>query len=151
MSLEQLCWLATAAYGIHIAEEYLLHWREWAHSISGVEVSRGYFWLMNSLVIVLGAVCATLAPTHPAIALAFPALMLINATFFHVGAFLWTRGRFSPGILTAVLLFYPIGIGCFKSASGAGLLTAGSVAESFGIAALLMAAPLLLLRARKKA
>jgi hypothetical protein len=42
---------------------------------------------------VLGIVGANLAGHHPGIALAFPALMLINATFFHVLPFALTRDR----------------------------------------------------------
>ena len=148
MALDQLLWLATAAYGIHIAEEYALNWRAWARSLTGLEVEWGFFFLVNSLVIVLGVVCAEVARTMPAVALAFPALMLINATFFHLGAFLWTRGRFSPGLITALLLFYPLGIWCFKAAHNAGLMSPSRWIGSFALGALLMAMPILLLKAR---
>jgi hypothetical protein len=151
MTLAQLCWLATAAYGLHIAEEYVLNWRDWARSVSGVAVTRGFFFGMNALVIVLGMISAAVADRLPTVALAFPALMLINATFFHVGAFLWTRGRFSPGLITAVLLFYPLGIWCFKSAKDAGLLTGARLVGSLGLGAMLMATPIVLLRARAMA
>ena len=133
MALGHLCWLATAAYGIHIAEEYLLGWRDWVRSISGVYVSRGLFFAMNALTIVLGVVCAEMAGRLPVVGLAFPALMLINATFFHLGAFVWTRGRFSPGLISAILLFYPMGIWCFKSAYDAGELTVVRLAWSFAL------------------
>jgi len=149
MSLEQLCWLATAAYGIHIAEEYLLGWRDWVHSISGVNVRSGFFFAMNALALVVGMACAAMAGRLPVVALAFPALMLINATFFHVGAFLWTRGRFSPGLITAISLFYPMGIWCFKSAYDMGVLTAARVAGAFVLGAILMAAPMLMFKAIK--
>ena len=148
MALDRLLWLATAAYGIHIAEEYALNWRDWARSLSGVEVEWDFFFLTNALVIVIGVVCAEVARTFPVIALAFPALMLINATFFHVGAFFWTRGRFSPGLITAVLFFYPMGIWCFKAANDAGWMTPARWFGSFALGALLMATPILLLKAR---
>jgi hypothetical protein len=67
MSLTDLLWLATAAYGL----------------------GNG-FYVVNALVVVLGIVGANLAGHHPGIALAFPALMLINATFFHVLPFALT-------------------------------------------------------------
>jgi uncharacterized protein with HXXEE motif len=149
MALEQLCWLATVAYGIHIFEEYLLNWRDWARSISGVSVTSGFFFGMNALVIVLGMTCAELADRLPTLALSFPALMLINATFFHVGALLWTRARFSPGLITALLLFYPMGIWCFKSGQDAGLLTVARLLESFALGAMFMVTPIVLLRARE--
>jgi hypothetical protein len=149
MALAQLCWLVIAAYGIHIAEEYAFNWRDWARSLSNVQVEWDLFFIGNALVIVIGIVCAEAARSLPMIALAFPALMLINATVFHLGAFLWTRGRFSPGLITAVVLFYPLGIWCYKSANDAGVLTTRVWIGSFALGALLMSAPILLLKARK--
>ncbi len=54
--------------------------------------------------VVLGIAAANLAPAAPGIALGFAGLMLINAIFFHIAPFIWTRGRFSPGLFTAVPL-----------------------------------------------
>ena len=110
-----------------------------------------FFLLTNALVIVIGITCAEVARTLPMIALAFPALMLINATFFHVGTFLWKRGRFSPGLITAVLLFYPLGILCYKSAYAAGVLTRVTWIGSFAMGAVLMSLPILLLKAKEMA
>lgn len=64
--------------------------------------------MVNLLVVVLGVVAAGIGPHAPAVSLVFPALMLINATFFHVLTVIKTRGRYSPGVFTAVVLFYPI-------------------------------------------
>jgi hypothetical protein len=36
--------------------------------------------------------------------------MLINGTFMHVFPFILKRGRFSPGLITSILLFWPIGV-----------------------------------------
>ena len=77
--------------------------------------------------------------------------MLINATFFHVAPVIWTRGRFSPGLITALILFYPIGIGVFLSAAAAGELTVARGLAAFGIAALLMASPIAFLHLRQMA
>jgi hypothetical protein len=97
-------------------------------------------------VILLGGVAGEIAPTWPAVALGFPALMLINATFFHLAPTIWTRGRFSPGLITALLLFFPLGIGTIESAHISG--TALTVA--FGIGALLMATPIVFLKVKVK-
>ena len=86
MSLTDLMWLATAAYGLHVLEEYQLNWRDWARAVIGLPVEWSDFYVVNALVIVLGIVAANLARTAPGLALGFPALMLINATFFHVAA-----------------------------------------------------------------
>ena len=76
--------------------------------------------------------------------------MLINATFFHVLPVVVTKGRFSPGLFTAVILFYPVGIACYASAAAAGLLSPGAVIVSFGLGALLMAYPIILIRIRSR-
>ena len=148
MALEQVLWIAIVAYGAHIMEETALDWRGWARSVSHVDVELGVFYTGNALIILLGIVCAEVARTMPMIALAYPALMIINATFFHVGTFLWTRGRFSPGLISAVVLFYPIGIWCYKSAADAGVLTRENLVGSLLLGALIMATPIALLKAR---
>jgi hypothetical protein len=85
MSLTDLLWLATAAYGLHILEEYQLNWRDWARGVLGLPAEWNDFYVVNALVIVLGIVAANLAGHCPGIALAFPALMLINATLIRNG------------------------------------------------------------------
>lgn len=148
MSLTDLTWLALAAYGLHILEEYTFDWRNWARNVLTLPVEWDHFYVTNALVIVLGAVAAELAATQPMLALAFPAVMLINATFFHVGPFLVTRGRFSPGLITAVILFYPIGIACFRRAAADGHLDNGALAGALALGAALMAAPVVMLKAK---
>jgi hypothetical protein len=95
-------------------------------------------------------VAAELAPANPTLALAFPALMLINATFFHVGGFLLMHGRFSPGLFTAVVLFFPIGIQCFRVALRSGAISTLNVIESFLLGAAIMMTPILFLKLRNK-
>jgi hypothetical protein len=146
MNLEHWCWFALAACALHIVEEFVLDWRGWIKSITGIEVSRTLFWTMNSLLLALGVVCASVATRWPAVALAIPALMLINATIFHVGVCIWLRGRFSPGLITALLLFYPIAIGCYRSASQSGVLTGPVWTGSLLLGALAMFAPMLFFR-----
>jgi hypothetical protein len=148
MGLDQLCWLATAAYGIHALEEFVLNWRDWARNVLHLPVDWETFYMANAAVIVLGIVAAEVANQVPVVALAFPALMLINATFFHVGPFLVTKGRFSPGLITAVVLFYPIGIACYLAASDAGMLTSRRLVGSFVLGAVVMASPIVLLKIR---
>ena len=150
MSLTDLTWLALAAYGLHILEEYTFDWRNWARNVLTLPVEWDHFYVTNALVVVLGAVAAELAATQPMLALAFPAVMLINATFFHVGPFVVTRGRFSPGLITAVILFYPIGIACFRRVAADGHLDSGTLAGALALGAALMAAPVVMLKAKDR-
>ena len=149
VTLTQFLWLATACYGIHILEEYQLDWRDWARNALKLPVEWSDFYVVNALVIVLGIVAANLA-ARPGLALAFPALMLINATFFHVLPFIRMRGRFSPGLFTAVVLFYPVGIACYWRAAADGMLSATVLIGSLVLGALLMASPIVLLLIKDK-
>ena len=150
MSLIDLTWLAAAAYALHILEEYQLNWRDWARAVIGLPVEWSDFYVVNALVIVFGIVAANLAGNEPGLALSFPALMLINATFFHVWPTIRTSGRFSPGLFTAVVLFYPIGIACYWRAASDGALSASALVGSFALGALLMASPIALLKIKSR-
>lgn len=70
------------------------------------------FYMVNAVVIVFGIV-ADLAAHRPLLALTFPAVTLINATFFNILPVIRTRGRFSPGLITAIVLFWPVGVACY--------------------------------------
>jgi hypothetical protein len=146
MSLTDWIWLSVAAYGIHILEEYQLDWRNWARAVIKLPVEWPDFYVVNALVIVLGIVAAELAATQPVLALIFPAVMLINGTFFHILPFVTTGGRFSPGLVTAVLLFWPIGVASYAAAAGSGRVGTTGVIASLVIGAILMACPVVLLK-----
>jgi hypothetical protein len=150
MNLAHWIWVATAAYGIHALEEFILDWRDWARAVIRLPVEWAHFYVVNFLVIVLGIVAANLAEVAPALALSFPALMLINGIFFHVVPVIVTRGRFSPGLFTAIVLLLPIGLICYRVASDAGKLDLVSLVSSLLIGAALMATPIVLLRIKDR-
>jgi hypothetical protein len=140
--LRSLLWLCLAAYGIHVVEEFVFNWQSWARNVLHLPARWEDFYVTNALVVVLGIVAAMVAPQWPTLALGFPALMLINAVFFHIAPFVWTRGRFSPGLLTAVVLFLPLGLMTMRAAHPDG----AQIACALGIGAALMATPILFLK-----
>jgi len=150
MTLTELTWLATGCYAFHAFEEFTLNWRDWARAVIKLPVEWADFYVVNFVVVVLGIVASELAASQPMIALAFPALMLINAVVFHIAQVVRARGRFSPGVITAVILFLPVGTACFLRASADGVLDAGTAAGAFVIAALLMASPIVFLHMRSR-
>jgi len=150
MNLAHWIWLATAANGIHALEEFILDWRDWARAVIQLPVEWAHFYVVNFLVIVLGIVAANLAEAAPVLALSFPALMLINGIFFHVAPVIVTRGRFSPGLFTAIVLLLPIGFACYRVASDTGKLDFVSLVSSLLIGAALMATPIVLLRIKDR-
>src|SRR3954447_16156422 len=84
MTSEYVLWIATAAYALHILEEYELNWRGWARGVLGLPVEWDTFYVVNALVLVFGSVCAAVGWQRPEFSLSFPAVMLVNATVFHV-------------------------------------------------------------------
>lgn len=149
MSHEYLLWICTACYGIHILEEYELNWRDWARSVLGLPVDWSSFYVVNALVVVLGVCCAEVGWKQPAFALTYPALMLINATFFHVLPTLAKR-VFSPGLVTALVLFYPVAGWTYYGAWQDGALSIGASVTSFVLGAALMASPIVLLKVKHR-
>lgn len=149
MSHEHLLWIAVAAYGLHVLEEYELNWRDWARAILRLPVEWGTFYVVNALVGVLGVCCASVAWREPWFALGLPALMLINATLFHILPVVLTR-VYSPGIATAIVLFYPVAGWTYYGAWADGVLTVRDVVLSVLFGAALMAMPIVLLRIKGK-
>lgn len=147
MTLAVLSWLAMAAYVAHIMEEYTFDWRNWARAVVKLPVEWSDFFVTNAAVVALGIGQAALAPVLPWAPLTYAALMLINAIFFHIWPFVRTRGRFSPGLFTAVVLFLPIGVAVFvvaiRDAAGPPLPIAAVISG-----ALLMAYPVVMLKLR---
>lgn len=146
LSLQTLVWLCLAAYALHILEEFSFDWRSWARAVIHLPVLWEDFYITNCLVVVLGVVAAEIAPYVSVLATAFPCLMLINATFFHVLPFLRTRGRFSPGLITSLLLFYPLGLTALSRAD----LQPVELAISFLLGAGLHAAPVVCILLRQR-
>jgi len=143
-----ILWIAVAAYGFHILEEFAFDWKNWALAVLNLPVTWAHFAVVNSLVIVLGISCAAVGWNWVAYALSLPALMIINATFFHVLPFIGTQGRFSPGLATALLLFYPVGVWAYYGAWRDGVLSWRAVLMSLVLGAVFMAAPILMLKLR---
>lgn len=150
MSLTTLAWLSMAVYAVHILEEYTFDWRNWARAVINLPVEWNDFYVTNAVVLALGIAQAMLAPTFPLASLVYASLMLVNALLFHVLPMLRARGRFSPGVVTAVVLFLPTGIAVWWRAALDGVLDAGTVMLAVVGGALLMAYPVVMLNLKSK-
>ncbi|MCS0496174.1 HXXEE domain-containing protein [Ancylobacter mangrovi] len=148
MSFQVWAWLGLLAYTLHIMEEFAFDWRNWARDVIRLPVEWSDFYVTNAAVVILGFAQAQISYALPVAALTFAALMLINATFFHVVPMMATRGRFSPGTFTAVLLFYPVALGIYRSAAAEGQVSTVTVIGSVVGGALLMAYPVAMMRLR---
>ncbi len=146
MNNQNIFWIAMAAYAIHMMEEFFYDWKNWANNTLHLPVEWSGFYVTNTAVLFLGIACASVAWSVAWFALSFPALMLINAFFFHVVPAICTK-KFSPGLFTAILLFFPIGFYAFHQAVENDVPGA-QIGGAFLIGALLMAFPIVLLKTR---
>ena len=92
MTLVELSWLALAAYAVHMLEEYILNWRDWARAVIGLPVTWSDFYVTNGIVAVLGFVQAALAPSLPWAPLAFASHVCTGAEHYVLTA---QAGEFS--------------------------------------------------------
>jgi hypothetical protein len=150
MTLQTLAWLSMAAYAAHIMEEFTFDWRNWARAVIKLPVEWSDFYVTNAVVIAIGIAQAELAPTLPLAPLIFASLMLINAVFFHILPFVRMGGRFSPGLITAIALFFPAALSVWSRAKTDGVLDLGTGVLAVVGGALLMAYPIVMLNIKNK-
>jgi Protein of unknown function with HXXEE motif len=150
MTLQTLAWLSMAAYAAHVMEEFTFDWRNWARAVIKLPVEWSDFYVTNAVVIALGIAQAELAPTLPLAPLVFASLMMINAVFFHIVPFVRMRSRFSPGLITAIVLFFPAALAVWLRAKSDGVVDLQTGMLAIGGGAMLMAYPIVMLNMKGK-
>jgi hypothetical protein len=106
------------AYGLHIAEEYWLHFPAWVSHLSGRFLSDPQFLLVNVVLLLLmaGAVVVVRArPSEAWLAITLAAILGINAAVHLLGSIV-TR-TYSPGSITAAFSFVPLAVYAFRRIS----------------------------------
>lgn len=149
MEHEYILWIATIAYGFHMIEETVYNWHDWVRRVLKLNAQWSEFYMVNAIVIVLGVGCAMVGWALPAVALIFPAFMLVNAVLFHIVPVLVTR-VFSPGLFTAVVLFLPVATWTYWGAYQDGALTAWSVVISGVLGFLAMMFPIVVQATKRR-
>ncbi len=149
MSHEYFLWIATLAYGLHIVEELLFDWRGWARGFLKLPAEWNEFYVFNAVVVLYGCVSAIIGWKCPMIALSYPAFMLINVFFFHIFPVLKSK-RFSPGLLSGIVLFIPIASLSYYGAKMDHIISFNAIIISTLIAAFFMAYPIILQRLKTK-
>jgi hypothetical protein len=147
---EYLLWIPLAAYAIHVLEEATLNWKQWAiQSLKLTNVEWFIFDIANMAVMFIAIAAAMVGWKLPEFALIIAALMFINGLFFHILPTIFQK-TFSPGVITATLLFMPISIWVYYGAYQDGLLTLSVLVMSLVLGSLLMASPIFFLKLRNK-
>jgi hypothetical protein len=148
MGHDWVLWVLVTASALHVVEEHALGWQGWAATVLGPRIGIAPtwtdFWATNGLLMFFGISAAVVGWRAPGFALAYPALCLINAAFFHVLPTVAAR-RPNPGFFTAVLLYIPIGIWAYAAASSDGVLDAGTLVLSIVLGAVAMASAIVML------
>ena len=146
---EYQLWILTAAYATHVLEEHAFNWKSWAENSLQLAVTWDQFYVTNAAVIILGVCTAGVGWKLPAFALMFPALALVNAIVFHVLPTVVNR-RYSPGTVTAIVLFLPVGTWTYWGAFEDNVLNVQNVVISVIGGIVLMAYPVVLIKRRDK-
>lgn len=148
MGHDWVLWVLVTASALHVVEERGLGWQGWAAGVLapriGIAPSWLDFWATNGLLIVFGISAAAVGWRAPAFALAFPALCLVNAVFFHLLPSLQAR-RPNPGCFTALALYLPIGVWAYAAAAEDGVLSAATLVGSLLLGAAAMATAIVVL------
>jgi hypothetical protein len=124
-------WIVVMALGPHFLEEFALDLRAWLQLVLGVPATWEQFHLINAIVTLLAVGGALVGWRRPEVSLLMPAVLLVNAVAFHLGfSVIWWR--YSPGTVSALLVFVPAGWWAFEGARRDGVLTVRAVAIASG-------------------
>jgi Protein of unknown function with HXXEE motif len=115
MGQDWVLWILVTAAALHVVEEHGMGWQGWAAGVFGVSA-------------------AAVGWRAPAFALAFPAVCLVNAVFFRFLPSISAR-RPNPGLLTALLLYLPLGVWAYCAAAEDDVLSVGTLVLSAALGA----------------
>jgi hypothetical protein len=105
-----LLWLFVPAYIIHVAEEWFAGFAAWVAQFAGRPVPGDAFFAINgiALLLLIAAVRAsTRNQSNGWMAIAIATIALVN-TMSHAAGAVFTQS-YSPGLVSAVILYVPLG------------------------------------------
>jgi hypothetical protein len=103
---EWTLYAVAASCALHVAEEYLTGWQEWARRTLGIAMPTSRFLFANAAFVILALLFARSGWRRPVLSLIIPSATLVNAVFFHILPTI-VQDRVSPGVYTATLLYLP--------------------------------------------
>lgn len=137
-----LIWLMPASFAPHILEEFAAGFPGWVTDTLGSPMSAGGFLLNNAAFMAILLGLTGWASRRPA---PLPAFLLLswasgnlfwNFVFHLVTTLLY--GRYSPGLVTAVLLYVPVSVAVGRAALREGVLPPAAFAAAMAVGAALM-------------
>ena len=141
---EVYLWLVPIAGSAHVLEEYSLDWRGWVQHTVGIDgVTWEQFFLTNAAMVAILICHAAIGWRLPAVSLSGTVLIAINAVVFHILPTMRFQ-VYSPGIVTAVVLYLPLAWMVYTGARRDGVLTRSAAIGSVVIGAGMMISAALL-------
>ncbi|HMK60143.1 MAG TPA: HXXEE domain-containing protein [Dissulfurispiraceae bacterium] len=139
MNIDQtLLIIAVPAAMIHVAEEYKYGWVSWSNAfISGITIKQ--FIVINAMFVILCIIAAISSRGFIAFSSSIFSLFLINS-LVHIAPAIKQK-QYSPGLLSAVFLFIPIGVVGYTSLLAHDLLSLKSFMFSILLGLLWMSIP----------
>ena len=142
VSFYRLIWLMPAAFALHICEEWFGGFAYWVTHVAGGEMSPSAFLVNNAafMAILLGLTAAaafTRKPLAVFLLLFWASANLFWDFLFHV-ATVPIFDRYSPGLVTATLLYFPISYAVARAALAECVLPRAAFATACGLGAGLM-------------
>lgn len=136
-----LIWLMPAVYAVHIVEEYAGGFPAWVQSIGG-DMTDLAFVLNNALFMAILLGLTTWAWARPSQRSAFFLLCWASGNLFwnfifHLATTV-LYNRYSPGLITAVLLYYPVSLAVARAALREQALNRDAFALAAAVGAALM-------------
>ena len=138
----RIVWLMPAAFAVHIVEEFAGGFPEWVRLVTGAAMPVGAFLANNAafMAILLGLTAwVSIRPSRlPAFALlAWASGNLFWNFVFHLATTM-LLDRYSPGLVTAVLLYFPLSAVVAWVTLREGVLGRGAFAGAATVGAALM-------------
>ena len=104
-----LVWLLPAAYACHLLEEFFGGFPDWIAMVAGRPLTTSAFVAINTVamgIFVLASHLATTRESRGWMAIALATVLFVNALAHILGTLVF--GSYSPGLLTAVILYLPL-------------------------------------------
>jgi hypothetical protein len=133
----RLIWLVPAAYALHVCEEYAAGFPAWMTQTVGGPMTTTTFLAYNGVFIVLLATLTAWASVSRRALAAFLVLAWASGQMFwnfvfHL-AMTVAYDRYSPGLVSAVLLYWPLSLLVWRSAWREGVVSRGRLAVAIAI------------------
>ena len=134
-------WLPVICATLHVIEEFFWpggfpQWFRAYRPENRLSFTRGFAIAANGILLAAGVVLGWLGPHWSrglSVWLIIAAILGANALLHIVGT--WRTQRYSPGLITSVLLYLPLCIGGYAYFIGSGTASLGMAATSFAIGA----------------